>query len=81
MVLAAEANEDSGERLAARLQHKLETHNAKENRGYKLSLSIGTAYYDPDNPCSVGELLNQADQSMYEHKESKRKGQLKMEYA
>ena len=81
VVLAAEANEDSGERLAARLQHKLETHNAKENRGYKLSLSIGTAYYDPDNPCSVGELLNRADQSMYEHKESKRKGQLKLEYA
>jgi GGDEF domain-containing protein len=39
--------------------------------GYKLSLSVGFARYDPACPCSLEELLDQADKNMYRHKSNK----------
>jgi GGDEF domain-containing protein len=45
--------------------------NAIENRGYKLSVSMGMAYKDPENTCSLDELISAADALMYEHKRSK----------
>jgi len=48
-------------------------HSAKNDRSYKLSISMGTAHYDPINPVSLNELLNQADKSMYEYKNNKKK--------
>jgi diguanylate cyclase (GGDEF)-like protein len=56
--------------IIGRLQKAIEEHNAKENRNYTLSVSVGTACYDPEKPCSVDELLGQADRSMYEDKKS-----------
>jgi diguanylate cyclase (GGDEF)-like protein len=71
-VLAIEAYQDSGDILAARLQERLKTHNAQRNRRYKLSISVGLDYYDPTCPCSIDELLDRADRSMYEQKQKKR---------
>jgi two-component system cell cycle response regulator len=71
-VLAVEAYEDSGDILTARLQERLRTHNAQKNRRYKLSISVGLDYYDPTCPCSIDELLDRADRSMYEQKQKKR---------
>jgi diguanylate cyclase (GGDEF)-like protein len=48
-------------------------HNSEINRSYKLSLSFGIAYYDPENPCSIDELLVQGDKLMYEQKRHKQK--------
>jgi GGDEF domain-containing protein len=45
--------------------------NAKSERDYKLSISTGTAYFDPSSPCTIDELLSQADRGMYEQKKSK----------
>jgi two-component system, cell cycle response regulator len=56
-----------------RLQKALEIHNSTSNRKYKLSLSSGIAFYDPKYPCSIDELLAQADKSMYEHKKNQKK--------
>ena len=70
-VLAVEAYRDSGDILAARLQENLRTHNAQRNRRYKLSISVGLDYYDPICPCSIDELLDRADRSMYEQKQKK----------
>lgn len=39
---------------------------------YPLSLSVGFAYYDPENPCTIQELLVKADKYMYENKRTKR---------
>lgn len=36
--------------------------------GYELSLSVGTARFDPKHPLTLGELLLQADKVMYEQK-------------
>jgi diguanylate cyclase (GGDEF)-like protein len=64
---------DNIEIITSRLQKSLEIHNAERDRSYKLSLSFGIAYYDPENPCSIDELLVQGDKLMYEQKRHKQK--------
>jgi diguanylate cyclase (GGDEF)-like protein len=51
-----------------RLQRNLQSYNARKNRNYTLSVSGGISYYNPESPCSIDELLIQADRSMYEQK-------------
>jgi len=57
-----------------RLRENLEAHDAKNIRGYTLSLSVGVAHYDPKDPCSLDDLLAQADRAMYEQKQHNNKG-------
>jgi len=64
---------DNVETISSRLQKSLEFHNAERNQSYKLSLSFGIAYYDPENPCSFDGLLIQGDELMYEQKKYKQK--------
>jgi diguanylate cyclase (GGDEF)-like protein/PAS domain S-box-containing protein len=58
--------------ITSRLQKNIDIQNEKINRNYKLSLSIGIAYYDPKNPITIDELLTMADALMYEQKRNKR---------
>ena len=58
--------------ITSRFEKCIETYNSTSDRKYKLSLSYGLAYYDPEQPCSLDELLMQADKTMYEHKQRKR---------
>jgi diguanylate cyclase (GGDEF)-like protein len=58
--------------ITDRLQKVLEIHNAESALSYKLSISFGVAHYDPENPCSIDELLLQGDKLMYEQKRLKR---------
>ncbi len=44
-------------------------HRGKKN--YRISLSIGTAYYKPENMQTIEDLLVEADQSMYEQKKNR----------
>jgi diguanylate cyclase (GGDEF)-like protein/PAS domain S-box-containing protein len=69
VVLVIETDGVSAEILTTRLQENLEARNAREDRRYKLSLSVGIARYDPESPCSIDELLARADRSMYEQKQ------------
>jgi diguanylate cyclase (GGDEF)-like protein/PAS domain S-box-containing protein len=64
---------DNIEGIRSRLLKKVEHHNEKANRRYKLSVSFGLVYYDPEDPCSIDELLLRADRLMYEQKKNKRK--------
>jgi diguanylate cyclase (GGDEF)-like protein/PAS domain S-box-containing protein len=59
------------ELITSRLQKAIEIHNSKGNRKYKLSVSIGVTYYDPEYPCSIDELLLKVDKLMYEQKRQK----------
>ena len=67
-VLAIETRRNNVERLTARLQENLDAFNTGGNRPYKLSLSVGMSFYDPEDPCVIDELLARADRSMYEQK-------------
>lgn len=65
VILAVETGESPGETLVARLQEALDTHNAESDKRYRISLSFGLARDDPENPCSIEELLKKADRAMY----------------
>jgi diguanylate cyclase (GGDEF)-like protein len=69
-VLAVEASCQNQEVILRRLERSLRKSNADESR-YQLSLSVGVARLDPKHFVSVGELLEQADQAMYEEKRKK----------
>ncbi|MDO8281493.1 MAG: GGDEF domain-containing protein [Thermodesulfovibrionia bacterium] len=60
------------DKIAERLKKYLELYYSKKNFGYKLSISIGIAYYDPNKPCSIDELLSRADKLMYKQKKLKK---------
>ena len=66
-VLALEASGQGRQAIIHRLAVNLKKANADESR-YKLSLCIGVAAFDPKHAVSLGELMTQADQDMYEKK-------------
>jgi diguanylate cyclase (GGDEF)-like protein len=70
-VLAADLPPRYQQTIFARLQKALNKVGKDESR-YELSLSCGTAWFDPQNPLSLGELMEQADRAMYERKRSNR---------
>jgi len=64
---------DNLEVITSRLQKNIDIQNETIDRTYKLSLSVGIAYYDPAHPITMDELLTMADALMYEQKKNKRK--------
>lgn len=74
-VLAIGVSAEGGLLLESRLQEQVRSHNAHASRGYHLSLSVGLAHYDPERPCSIEALLNQADGRMYQQKQARRQAQ------
>ncbi len=68
VVLITEKPEFNPEILFTRLEKNLEDHNAKMKRPYKISISVGMAYYDPASVNPLDDMLIQADKKMYEHK-------------
>ncbi|MBN1836642.1 MAG: GGDEF domain-containing protein [Spirochaetales bacterium] len=68
VVLMTEKPEISSSILLERLARNLEAHNRKVTRPYPFSISVGFAYFDPEQPVSLQELLIQADKAMYERK-------------
>jgi diguanylate cyclase (GGDEF)-like protein len=71
VVMPIKTTGDNLEIVINRLQKAVAMDNTRSKREYKLSISIGTAYFDPLSPCTIDELLSQADRLMYEQKRSK----------
>jgi diguanylate cyclase (GGDEF)-like protein/PAS domain S-box-containing protein len=71
VVLSIETPETNIENLTLRLKTNLNDHNSRTNKAYRLSLSLGLKRYDPDNPCSIDDLLSEADKLMYVNKRNK----------
>ncbi|HYA31850.1 MAG TPA: GGDEF domain-containing protein [Thermodesulfovibrionales bacterium] len=72
IALISNPSPDLQEVLSQRLEHSLRDYNSKARRKFILSFSAGFARYDPSSPCSIEELIDQADSDMYRHKEGKR---------
>ena len=51
--------------IKARLQKTVKEYNKLHSTQFDISISIGTAYYDPENPLNIDELLTEADARMY----------------
>ena len=71
-VLAIDIEEGNTDIHMARLQDEIDIHNGRENRRYRLSISVGCSCYDPENPCSIDNLMASADEQMYSEKRRKR---------
>jgi diguanylate cyclase (GGDEF)-like protein/PAS domain S-box-containing protein len=73
VVLATNGVETSAEKMIRRFEKVLAVHNHQTKNSYTLSMSLGLAFFDPQNPCSIEVLLAEADQLMYENKQTKRR--------
>lgn len=70
-VLMTADNELDVDTPIGRLNTNVELHNAHGIRPYKVSLSVGRATYDPNEPVPIEDLMRQADVLMYQAKLSK----------
>ena len=68
--IAIESFDANNEIIIKRLQDDLYSSNKQANRLYELSLSIGTAYYDTEELCSIEKLINRAKESMNEQRKN-----------
>ncbi|HVP91764.1 MAG TPA: diguanylate cyclase [Terriglobales bacterium] len=73
VVLVVDAGDARPGNLAERLQEKFDEGNARPGRRFTLSVSHGLVRYDPEDPCSVQDLITLADKLMYEDKVRKKK--------
>jgi diguanylate cyclase (GGDEF)-like protein len=70
-VLASDAIDAMQDVLINRLHQQIDIHNTQKDLIYMLALSIGSTFYEPDNPRSLDELMSKADKLMYEDKRRK----------
>jgi len=72
VVMAIEAQRGSETIILERLRGVLEKVNTGSTRGYDLSFSYGTAFYNPEAPSSLEALMGEADELMYAEKRRKK---------
>ncbi len=75
VILALDASMENADILTNRIQSFLEIGNQQGAWPYQLSLSMGIAHYDPEAPCTVSELIAQADGRMYQRKQARKANQ------
>jgi diguanylate cyclase (GGDEF)-like protein len=66
-VVLLEYSDKNSETLISRLHENVKDYNAQKSERI-LSISLGTAQFDPESPISIDELLSKADGLMYAHK-------------
>jgi len=71
VVVSAGTGGDNEHLITSRLSRNLEIHNSTTKSGIRLSVSLGIGSYDPEHPCSIEELLTEADKSMYAQKKNR----------
>lgn len=69
-VLLAGGVEGAETIVLTRLVEAIAVRNAKFQRPSPLSLSVGSATYDPERPCSLEELIHRADARMFEQRKA-----------
>jgi diguanylate cyclase (GGDEF)-like protein len=72
VILAEDGSKEIGELMAHRIQSCLDARNQQGDESYHLSISLGIARYNPDAPCTISELISQADGLMYHEKQAKK---------
>ncbi len=66
------SSKDHDKLIMDRLHAAIDEYNAGKGDDIILSISFGGAFYDPEHPASINEVLSQADEKMHEVKELKR---------
>jgi diguanylate cyclase (GGDEF)-like protein/PAS domain S-box-containing protein len=75
LVLEHSPNVEEEQAILRRMKETIKTRNARQNRRYSLSFSVGMNFYDPQKPCSLDDFISRADTVMYEEKKSKYRSQ------
>jgi diguanylate cyclase (GGDEF)-like protein len=70
-VLFAADSYASAKIALTRLKNAIDTANGQEGRPFILSFSAGIAMFDPDDPCTLDQLIALADEQMYVRKRAK----------
>ncbi len=70
VILAVDASLESAKNMTNRIQATLEARNQQCDLPYHLTLSLGVARYDPEDPCTLSELIAEADGLMYSQKQT-----------
>lgn len=73
VVLAFESTADYADALQARLLQTVLAHNAKKDRKYQVSMSVGAVIWDPTSADTIEDVLATADRLMYEQKMHKKR--------
>jgi diguanylate cyclase (GGDEF)-like protein/PAS domain S-box-containing protein len=71
-VALVEGDADDVDVLRARLLETLSRHNQVAHRAYRIALSVGSATFVPERPCTLNELITRADEAMYAVKRRRR---------
>ena len=71
VVLPIGFHEFDPEIINKRIEKNFKALNYEYDRKYNISISVGIAYFDPEKPCSIEELLDIADKLMYKDKKAK----------
>jgi len=71
VALAVDAMPEHAKTIESRLQANFETLNAEPGRKYRISVSVGSSMFDPDESRPIEELVAEADSLMYEQKRSR----------
>jgi len=59
------AEKDDLPHIKQRLLNTVAEYNKVHTMQFEISISVGTAYYDPEHPLNIDELLTEADARMY----------------
>jgi diguanylate cyclase (GGDEF)-like protein/PAS domain S-box-containing protein len=74
LLILLQSNQDSAEMIWLRIKEKLKQATKNNKKSYKISASHGAAEYSPDYQKSLDQLINQADNAMYEEKKEIKAG-------
>jgi diguanylate cyclase (GGDEF)-like protein/PAS domain S-box-containing protein len=72
VVFAIDFDETGLEVLRARAQGAIAEQNLSGSKQFRLSLSVGAAFFRPAKPESIEQLLDRADAEMYERKRARK---------
>lgn len=67
-IAAIETPEENTDILIDRIYNNFAIHNSNTEKKYSLSVTTGTAYFNPESPLPIEELLDIADRNMYARK-------------
>ena len=71
-VVLVEDEPQAAEELAQRLRRRIAAADATGERRYRLEVSLGIAFWSPDEKATLQELIDRADQRMHTVKHAKR---------
>jgi diguanylate cyclase (GGDEF)-like protein len=72
VILSVWTSKDGIDIIRNRFENIIGNFNKTHNNPWTFSATIGLAYYDTDEPCSLDELLRRADSEMYLQREERR---------